>query len=125
MVVLIHEREKVLKKYHDASIAVYYGSDGTFNVTSSRYYWTGMMKFIFVYAKNCAECGKYRVENQKSSSFLQTHVYSQRFETLSIDLFGPLAGIKNHKKRIFIVEGCSTKRVELFALPNATVKGCV
>ncbi|GFU06533.1 retrovirus-related Pol polyprotein from transposon 412 [Trichonephila clavipes] len=44
--------------------------------------------------KNCPDCIKYKVSNQKPSSLLQTPVPAQRFETLAIDLFGPLPETK-------------------------------
>ncbi|GFV85249.1 hypothetical protein TNCV_928801 [Trichonephila clavipes] len=53
-----------------------------------------------------------------------TPVPAQRFETLAIDLFGPLPESKDGKRWILIIEGCTTKWVELFALPNATAKEC-
>ncbi|GFT27041.1 CCHC-type domain-containing protein [Trichonephila clavipes] len=40
--------------------------------------------------KNCPDCIKYKASNQKPSWLLQTPVPAQRFETLAIDLFGPL-----------------------------------
>ncbi|GFX42516.1 hypothetical protein TNCV_1520791 [Trichonephila clavipes] len=42
----------------------------------------------------------------------------------AIDLFGPLPESKDGKRWIFIIEDCTTKWVELFALPNATAKEC-
>ncbi|GFW35851.1 transposon Tf2-8 polyprotein [Trichonephila clavipes] len=54
-----------------------------------------------------------------------TPVEAQRFETLAIDLFGPLPESKDGKRWILIIEDCTTKVVELFALPNATAKECV
>ncbi|GFX49432.1 transposon Tf2-8 polyprotein [Trichonephila clavipes] len=48
----------------------------------------------------------------------------KRFETLTIDLFGPLPESKDGKRWILIIEDCTTKWVELFALPNATAKEC-
>ncbi|GFY25827.1 uncharacterized protein TNCV_1915771 [Trichonephila clavipes] len=54
----------------------------------------------------------------------QTPVLAQRFETLAIDLFGPLSESKDGKRWILIIEDCTTKWVELFALPNATAKEC-
>ncbi|GFS96199.1 integrase catalytic domain-containing protein [Trichonephila clavipes] len=54
----------------------------------------------------------------------QTPVPAQRFETLAIDLFGPLPESKDGKRWILIIEDCTTKWVELFALPNATAKEC-
>ncbi|GFT15939.1 integrase_H2C2 domain-containing protein [Trichonephila clavipes] len=54
-----------------------------------------------------------------------TPVPTQRFETLAIDLFGTLPESKDGKRWILIIEDCTTKWVELFALPNATAKECV
>ncbi|GFU27707.1 hypothetical protein TNCV_515991 [Trichonephila clavipes] len=74
--------------------------------------------------KNCPDCIKYKASNQKPSGLLQTPVPAQRFETLAIDLFGPLPESKDGKRWILIIENCTTKWVELFALPNATAKEC-
>ncbi|GFY19397.1 hypothetical protein TNCV_4127841 [Trichonephila clavipes] len=74
--------------------------------------------------KNCPDCIKYKASNQKPSGLLQTPVPAQRFETLVIDLFGPLPESKDGKRWILIIEDCTTKWVELFALPNATAKEC-
>ncbi|GFY00699.1 retrovirus-related Pol polyprotein from transposon 297 [Trichonephila clavipes] len=45
--------------------------------------------------KNCPDCIKYKASNQKPSGLLQTPVPAQRFETLAIDLFGPLPESKD------------------------------
>ncbi|GFX93861.1 retrovirus-related Pol polyprotein from transposon 412 [Trichonephila clavipes] len=74
--------------------------------------------------KNCIDCIKYKASNQKPSELLQTPVPAQRFETLAIDLFGPLPEGKDGKRWILIIEDYTTKWVELFALPNATAKEC-
>ncbi|GFV68599.1 transposon Tf2-8 polyprotein [Trichonephila clavipes] len=74
--------------------------------------------------KNCPDCIKYKASNQKPSRLLQTPVPAQRFETLAIDLFGPLPESNDGKRWILIIEDCTTEWVELFALPNATAKEC-
>ncbi|GFX57553.1 retrovirus-related Pol polyprotein from transposon 412 [Trichonephila clavipes] len=74
--------------------------------------------------KNCPDCIKYKASNQKPSGLLQTPVPAQRFETLAIDLFGPLPESTDGKRWIRIIDDCTTKRVKLFALPNATAKEC-
>ncbi|GFU95957.1 uncharacterized protein TNCV_253081 [Trichonephila clavipes] len=83
-----------------------------------------MRKYIIDYVKNCPDCIKYKASNQKLSGLLQTPVPAQRFETLAIDLFGQLPESKDGKRWILIIEDCTTKWVELFALPNATAKEC-
>ncbi|GFX17737.1 retrovirus-related Pol polyprotein from transposon 412 [Trichonephila clavipes] len=74
--------------------------------------------------KNFPDCIKYKSSNQKPFGLLQTPVPAQRFETLAIDLFGTLPESKDGKRWILIIEDCTTKWVELFALPNATAKEC-
>ncbi|GFT17144.1 40S ribosomal protein SA [Trichonephila clavipes] len=83
-----------------------------------------MHSYITDYVKNCTECNRYKPSNPKPSGLLRTPVYSQRFETISIDLFGPLPESPSEKKWIFIVEDCCTRWVELFALPQATAREC-
>ncbi|GBM62381.1 Transposon Tf2-9 polyprotein [Araneus ventricosus] len=124
LVVPSHEREKILKLHHDAPTASHYGADGTFSRISSGYYWTGMRKYIADYVKNCAECIRYKATNQKPAGLLQTPVPAQRFESIAIDLFGPLPETSEGMKWIFIVEDCTTKWVELFPLKQATAKEC-
>ncbi|GFX63849.1 hypothetical protein TNCV_4401431 [Trichonephila clavipes] len=74
--------------------------------------------------KNCLDCIKYKASNQKPSGLLQIPVPAQRFENFAVDLFGPLPESKDGKRWILIIEDCTTKWVELFALPNATAKEC-
>ncbi|GBM12759.1 hypothetical protein AVEN_247547-1 [Araneus ventricosus] len=89
LVVPFHEREKIFKLHHDAPTASHYGADGTFFRISSRYYWIGMRKYIADYVKNYV---RYKATNQKPAGLLQTPVPAQRFESIAIDLFGPLPG---------------------------------
>ncbi|GFX93185.1 transposon Ty3-G Gag-Pol polyprotein [Trichonephila clavipes] len=91
------ERELIMQRYHNVPMAEHYGEDETFQEIAKRYYWTGMKK---------------------------TPVYSQKFEVIAIDLFGPLPQTDSGKQWIFIVDDCATKWVELFALSQANVRQC-
>ncbi|GFX74339.1 retrovirus-related Pol polyprotein from transposon 412 [Trichonephila clavipes] len=83
-----------------------------------------MRKFIADYVKSCSECIRYKATNQKPASLLQTPVPAQRFESIAIDLFGPLPETTEGMKWIFIVEDYTTKWIELFPLKQATAKEC-
>ncbi|GFW47434.1 hypothetical protein TNCV_4537241 [Trichonephila clavipes] len=124
LVIPSHERTLNLKNHHDAPMAGHYGAEGTYTRIAKNYYGTGMRKYVTDYVKNCPDCIKYRASDQKRSGLLQTPVRAQRFETLAIDLFGPLPESKDGKRWILIIEDCTTKWVKLFALPNATAKEC-
>ncbi|KAF8785780.1 Transposon Tf2-9 polyprotein like [Argiope bruennichi] len=120
LVVPIQERERVLQEYHDAPTAGHYGAEVTYNKVTCRYYFPGMRKYIVEYVENYPDCNRYKPSNQTPTGLLRTSVYAQRFETLAIDLFGPLPETSFGKKWIFLVEDTSTKCMELFALKEAT-----
>ncbi|GFT27340.1 protein NYNRIN [Trichonephila clavipes] len=124
LVVPAQERKRILQEYHDAPTAGHYGVENTYKKISSRYYFQGMKKFISDYIKTCPECNRYKPTNQKPAGLLRTPAYAQRFETLAIDLFGPLPETPTGKKWIFIVGDTSTKWVELFALAETTAENC-
>ncbi|GFW33568.1 retrovirus-related Pol polyprotein from transposon opus [Trichonephila clavipes] len=63
LVIPTAERELIMQRHHNDPMTGHFGEDGTFQKIAERYYWTGMKK---------------------------TPVYSQRFEVIAIDLFGPL-----------------------------------
>ncbi|GBN17524.1 hypothetical protein AVEN_142037-1 [Araneus ventricosus] len=67
-----------------------------------------MRKFTTNYVINYPGCARFKASNQKPAGLLQTPVQAQRFETIAIDLFGPLPESKNKKKWIFIVEDVAT-----------------
>lgn len=124
LVVPIHERSRIMQEYHDDPTAAHYGVERTYARVAKKYYFTGMKRYITEYIKNCPDCQRYKASNQKPAGLLSTPIYAQRFETLAIDLFGPLPESDDGKRWIFIVEDTSTKWVELFALETATSERC-
>ncbi|GFY21582.1 retrovirus-related Pol polyprotein from transposon 17.6 [Trichonephila clavipes] len=119
LVVPAQERERI-QEYHDAPTAGHYGLENTYKKISSRYYFQGMKKFMSTSRLVLNAI----VINQKPAGLLRTPAYAQRFETLAVDLFGPLQETPTVKKWIFIVEDTSIKWVELFALAEATAENC-
>ncbi|GFV34898.1 retrovirus-related Pol polyprotein from transposon 17.6 [Trichonephila clavipes] len=124
LVIPTAERELIMERHHNDPMAGHYGEEGTFQKIARRYYWTGMRKYISDYIMQCPECARFKATNQKPAGLLRTPVYSQRFEVIAIDLFGPLPQTDTGKQWIFIVEDCATKWVELFALSQASARQC-
>ncbi|GFV29814.1 transposon Tf2-11 polyprotein [Trichonephila clavipes] len=124
LVIPTTERELIMERHHNDPMAGHYGEEGTFQKIARRCYWTGMKKYISDYIKKCPECARFNATNQKPAGLLRTPVYSQRFEVIAIDLFGPLPQTDTGKQWIFIVEDCATKWVELFTLSQASAPQC-
>lgn len=124
LVIPVHKRPEILKQYHDNATAGHYGVEKTITRIASRYYWPGMRKEITEYVKNCVECQKYKPSNLKPAGLMKTLAINQRFETVAIDLFGPLPKSLENYQWILIVEDVSTRWVELFPLTEATAERC-
>lgn len=114
----------VLKETHDSPLAGHYGVDRTLQKILPRYYWLGMRKDVAAYVAQCIECQRYKCSNLKPSGLLQTPIQAQRFETIAIDLFGPLPETPAGERWVFIVEDTSTRWMEMFPLKDATAQAC-
>lgn len=115
---------RILEEYHDNALAGHYGVDRTFQRIASRFYWTGMRRTISDHISKCVDCQRFKASNLKPAGQLQTPVQAQRFEVLSIDLFGPLPETKDGYKWIFIVEDTCSRWIELFPLVQASAENC-
>ncbi|GLV37435.1 hypothetical protein CBL_10599 [Carabus blaptoides fortunei] len=82
LVVPHSERLSIMQQHHDAPTAGHYGAEKTYQRISTRYYWSGMRRFITDYVKNCVECQRYKPANTKPAGLLRTPVAAQRFETV-------------------------------------------
>lgn len=124
LVVPKHEVKNVLKSYHDAPTAGHLGVERTVKRIENNFFWKGLRKDVIQYVKTCIECQKYKPTNQKPAGLFQPTANGQRFEILSIDLFGPLPRGLKDEKWIFIIEDTASRWVELFALTEATAQQC-
>lgn len=124
LVIPKQEIQRILTEYHDAPTAGHYGVQRTMARIASRYTWTGMRKQIAAYVDKCKECQKYKAHNLKPAGLIQSTAAYQRFETIAMDLFGPLPTSTDGYRHILIVEDVATKWVELFKLKEATAENC-
>lgn len=115
---------RVLKEVHDSPLAGHYGVERTLHKLIPRYYWSGMRQQVAEYVARCIDCQRYKITNLKPQGLVQTPVQAQRFEVISIDLFGPLPETATGDKWVFIVEDTTSRWVELFPLKVATAEAC-
>ena len=108
-----------MNTYHNTPTAGHCGIDRTIARITPRYYWKRMRKKIETYVKKCIDCQKL-----KPAGLLKTVSSSQRFEILSVDLFGPLPVTEHGYKWILIADDLASRWVELFALKEATAENC-
>lgn len=124
LVIPASHREEILRMHHDSPTGGHYGIERTIQKILSKYYFPNMRKYVTAYLKSCIDCQRYKISNLKPAGLLQTPVPAQRFETIAIDLFGPLPETAQGNKWIFILEDTASKWVELFSLQIASAEEC-
>lgn len=123
LVIPEQECAEILNNYHNDPTAGHYGVQGTITRIIGRYYWQGMRKEITDHVK-CIECQRYEASNMKPAGLFQSAAHKQRFEVISIDIFGPLPTLSEVFKHIFIIEDFASRWIELLALKEATAENC-
>lgn len=122
LVVPKDEVKNILHAYHDSPTAGHYGIDKTTYQISRRYYWNKMRQDIAQHVRSCQSCQRYKITNRKPEGL--TNTVNQRFEVVTMDLFGPLPITTTGKRWVFIVEDTASRWVELFSLSEATAEVC-
>ena len=71
------------------------GVKATLRLIKSRYYWPNMDKEIRTWTKQCQSCQQSKIHRHTKSEVHPFHLPSDRFETVHIDIVGPLPVCKN------------------------------
>lgn len=124
LVIPCNERQALIRELHDAPTSGHPGRERTIQKISKNFFWPGMRRQITQYVANCPDCQRYKPSNVRPPGLLQTPIMRQRFETVAMDLFGPLPESQDGKRWILIIEDTATRWTELFALSRATADLC-
>lgn len=117
-------RPQILKDCHNNDTSGHLGIRRTFARVAQKFYWPGMQKDITDHVRFCSTCQRYKPSNQPPPGLLQTPAPQRRFETVAVDLFGPLPITPRGNRWILSVEDIATRYVEFFPLQEATAEAC-
>jgi len=107
--------------FHDSPEAGHLGVKKTKEKIKQRLFWNGMNKDIHSYVKTCHVCPKTKSEKLRPPGLLGTvKPATAIFESLYIDLQGPLPISQKRNKFILVIVDQLSKWVEFFAIPTAT-----
>ena len=85
-------RKDVFNSLHSLS---HPGVRATSKLVKARYYWPHMDKNIKTWTRECASCQQSKTIKHTKSEIINFNLPSQRFETVHIDIVGPLPVAKN------------------------------
>lgn len=122
-VVPSERRLDILKECHASDTSAHLGVFKTYKRLSLRYFWPRMYEDVLNFVKQCDTCHAYKFSQNPPAGLMgDPKICSRPFETISIDLVGPLPRSRAGYTFIFVVVCCFTKYVMLFPLRRAVAK---
>ena len=122
---LVVPRSKIcdlLALAHDHPTAAHLGRRKTLYRLSCRFTWQHMRRDVAAYVRGCSLCQQYKPMNQPAGGLMKAIVVREPWNTVGIDLTGPLPKTRRGNVYILVVIDYFTKWVELFPLPNTKSK---
>ena len=117
-------RDQIIRDHHDAETAGHLGTRRTFARIAQKFYWPGLWKEVADYVRCCTTCQRYKPSNSPPIGLIQTPAPQRRFETIAVDLVGPLPCTPGGNRWILSAEDLATRYIEVFAVPEATAEVC-
>lgn len=108
-------KKNILETHHSHVLAGHLGRFKTHRLIALRYYWSGMIKDINNFISNCMKCNMHKF-NLKKNVTLKPIPVNDAWDTVGVDLVGPLPETKNGNKWIIVFVDYLTKWVEAFSL---------
>lgn len=117
------KRSEVLEFCHCSDTSPHFGIFKTFKRVSLRYFWPKMYQDVVNFVKSCEICSAYKHSQEPPKGLMgDPKVCSRPFETISIDLVGPLPRSRSGFTFLLVVVCCFSKYCLLFPLRRAVGK---
>lgn len=114
-------RTEIISENHDKPTAGHFGINKTVKRIALRYYWPKLLKEVKNYIRSCDTCLANKSTNQARPGLMgQPKKVHRPFETLSVDLHGPLPRSKKGNVYVMVVADYFSKYVFLFPIRKAT-----
>lgn len=122
-VVPLELRKEIIEKNHSEPVSGHFGVFKTYKRLTLRYYWPGVYSDVVKFISQCEICLAYKPPNHTVLGKMgRPKVCSRPFQTVSIDLVGPLPNSRKQNAYIFVVTCCFSKYCVLLPLRRATAE---
>lgn len=114
-------RRTILEACHDAATAGHLGFAKTYDRIRSRYFWPGLSTSVAKYVRSCVSCQQRKRSTSPPAGLLQPlPCPSAPFETIGIDLFGPLPSTQSGCRWIVTAVDLLTRYAETAPIRSGT-----
>lgn len=111
----------IIAENHLPATSAHFGTFKTYSNLKRRYFWKGMYRDVANFISNCETCIAYKHQTQATLGLMgKAKVCARPFQTISIDLIGPLPMSRKLNRYIFVVTCCFSKYCLLFPIKKAT-----
>ncbi|PAA61768.1 hypothetical protein BOX15_Mlig029272g4 [Macrostomum lignano] len=118
-VVPSHLRAEFLADAHDAAASGHLGADRTLHKLRERCWWPNMQQDVQNWVASCAACLRRKNNSRPQRAPLQSTAQPARpWETVQIDIKGPLPRTPRNNSYILSICDCFSKWMETCALPS-------
>lgn len=120
-VVMLEDRVRILKDYHDKPTAGHLGVYKTYHRIRQHYFWPALYQTVVKYVSDCKTCLSIKHETASPKGLMNTPKKCNRpFEYISWDIHGPLVMTKNRYRYILLITCCFSKYCLVIPLKDAS-----
>lgn len=121
-----NDRLPLIISHHGGNNNLHLGIYKTYKKLALHFYWAGMFKEVAKFISTCESCLSYKHPNHAPYGLMgQPKICSRPFQTISLDLMGPLPMTRRRNQHILVVTCCFTKYCLIFPLKRATAPNIV
>lgn len=115
------QRTEIIANNHCQPTSGHFGVFKTYKRIALKFFWPGMYRDVVNFVSSCEVCLAYKLPTHTTLGKMgRPKVCSRPFQTISIDLVGPLPNSRKQNCYIFVVTCCFSKYCFLFPLRRAT-----
>lgn len=114
-----NEMLPIITEHHCTAQSAHQGINKTYLSIINHFYWPGMREDIKRYVNECEICLKCKPKNTPPQGLIYPRKITEPWETVSLDIVGPLPRSKSGKNYILVCEDTYTRYIDCFALSKA------
>ena len=113
---------RILKIMHDDQLAGHTGQNKTLKKVQERFFWPNMASDVSEFVKSCPKCQIRKPDDPKSHGKLQTFPSDYPFDTVCIDILGPLPETSRFNKYVLVAIDRFSRWPELMPIQDMTAQ---
>ena len=113
-------RDAVIRYFHTSLFTMHQGSERVLNLLQNRFYWKGITTDVKDYIRACNSCKLGKNRPNQREGFMQLFPATKPFETIHMDIVGPLPLTRNGNRYILTMMDRYSRFIKMIPLSVIT-----